>query len=269
MAPPLNCAVCAWGKSPVLIFLGLNEPTQPSYIVVDFEMRNDIAPRLPEAGNDLLQMAILRGLRARVKAKGITGTSSLSLEYVDPAENPPVQVPWTPRYTYIPSAPGEFGELLASVQKVLHNVEDLDFNAMNQLLLADMKSAGQLLDKVGEFDFGGLSTNANSLLTDLEGTNAKLKSFIQDTDNTVQKVKLEKLSVDLDNLVGQLQDTVTRLEPGVANIDFDELNHTLTNARQTLRDMDDVLANLKEYPSGFLFGKPPSPLTGVEPSGKQ
>ena len=245
------------------------EPTQPSYIVVDFEMRNDIAPRSPGTGNDLLQTAIQRGLRARVKAKGITGTSILSLEYVDPADNPPVQVPWTPRYTYIPSAPGEFGELLASVQKVLHNVGDLDFNAMNRLLLADMKSAGQLLDKAGEFDFSGLSTNANSLLMDLQDTNTRLKSFIQDTDNTFQKVKLEKLSADLDNLAGQLQDTVARLEPRVANIDFDELNHTLTNARQTLRDMDDVLANLKEYPAGFLFGKPPSPVTGTEPAGKQ
>lgn len=245
------------------------EPTQPSYIVVEFEMRNDIAPRSPGAGNDLLQTAIGRGLRARVKAKGITGTSILSLEYVDPAENPPVQVPWTPHYTYIPSAPGEFGELLASAQKVLHNLEDLDFNAMNRLLLADMKSAGQLLDKVGEFDFSGLSTNANSLLTDLQGTNAKLKSFIQDTGNTVQKMKLERLTQDLDSLVGQLQDVVSRAGPGVASIDFQALNQTLANSRQTVRDLDDVLAELKQYPSGFLFGKPPPPLKVPETSGRQ
>jgi phospholipid/cholesterol/gamma-HCH transport system substrate-binding protein len=60
------------------------EPTQPSYIVVDFEMRNDIAPgSAGSAQNELLQSAIQRGLRARVKAKGITGTSILSLEYVE------------------------------------------------------------------------------------------------------------------------------------------------------------------------------------------
>lgn len=244
------------------------EPTQPSYIVVNFEMRNDIAPGSPGAArNELLQSAIEQGLRARVKAKGITGTSVLSLEYVDPTENPPVQVPWTPHYTYIPSAPGEFGELLASVEKTLHNVESLDFNAMNQLLLGDLKSAGQVLDNARQFDFGALSTNADSLLTDLRSSNTKLKSLIQDTDNTVQKAKLEKLTQDLDSLAGQLQDVVVRVEPGVTSIDFNALNQTLANTKETIRDMDGVLAELKEYPSGFLFGKPPAPVKGVETSG--
>ena len=152
--------------------------TQPSYIVVEFETREDVAPLPPGAAkNEMLQSAIKRGLRARVKARGITGTSILSLEYVNPTENPPIEVPWKPRHTYIPSAPGEFGELLASIQKTLHNVERLDFNAMNQLLQHDLKSAGQLLDKAGQFDFAGLSTNANSLLTQLQGSNAKSRSM--------------------------------------------------------------------------------------------
>ena len=90
--------------------------------------------------------AIRQGLRARVKAKGITGTSILSLEYVNPADNPPVQVPWTPKHTYIPSAPGEFGELLASVEKTLHNVESLDFNALNHLLMGDLEIGGPGLE---------------------------------------------------------------------------------------------------------------------------
>jgi len=246
------------------------EVTEPSYIVVEFEMRNDIAPGSPGAAQDeLLRSAIKRGLRARLKANGITGSSILSLEYVNPEENPPVQVPWTPKNTYIPSAPGQFGELLASVEKTLHNVESLDFNAMNRLLVEDMKSAGRLLDKAGQVDFGGLSTNVNTLVTDLQSSNTKLKSLLQDTDDTVKKAKLERLTQDLDNLAGQLRDTVARLEPGVANIDFDALNQTLTNARQTIHDMDDVLVELKQYPSGFLFGQPPPPLKEIQPSGEK
>ncbi len=153
------------------------------------------------------------------------------------------------------------------MEKTLHNVERLDFNAMNQLVLGDLKSAGRVLDNARQFDFGELSTNANSLLTDLRSSNTKLKSLIQDTDNTVQKVKLERLTHDLDSLVDQLQDVVARMEPGVTSIDFNALNQTLTNTRQTIRDMDDVLAELKQYPSGFLFGKPPAPVKGVETPG--
>ncbi len=246
------------------------EVTQPSYIVVEFEMRNDIEPAAPGAvREELLQSAIQKGLRARIMGKGITGTSVLSLEYVDPVENPPIQVPWKPKNIYIPSAPGEFVELLAGVQKLLHNFQSLDFPALNEHLQYDLKSAGQVLDNARQFDFGGLSTNANGLLTEVRGSNVRLKSLLQDADNTVTRVQLEKLSRDLDALANQLQDTVTRLEPGVANIDFDALNQTLVNARQTIRDLDETLNQLKQYPSGFLFGKPPAPVKGVEPNGEK
>jgi hypothetical protein len=77
------------------------------------------------------------------------------------------------------------------------------------------------------------------------------------------------LTGDLDTLANQLQDTVARLEPGVANIDFDALNQTLTNARQTIRDLDETLAQLKQYPSGFIFGKPPVPVKGVASPGEK
>jgi len=245
------------------------EATEPSYIVVDFEMRNNIEPGSPEAARTQLLQDIQRGLRARIKSKGITGANVLSLEIVDPNENPPVQFPWKPKNTYIPSAPGEFDELLASLQKVLRNVQSIDFSGLNYHAQYDLKSAGNLLDRAGQFDFGSLSTNANTLLTEVRGSNVRLKSLLQDTDNTVNKAQLQKLSEDLDRLANQLQDTVTRLEPGVANIDFNALNQTLVNAQQTLQDLDETLAQLKEYPSGFIFGEPPTRVKGIEPTGKQ
>lgn len=244
--------------------------TEPSYIVVDFEMRNNVIPGASGAEqNKLLEAAIKQGLRARVKTTGITGASVLSIEYVDPMENPPAQVPWKPKYTYIPSAPGQFVELLASVEKILRNVQGLDFKALNTGVQYDLKSAGNVLDKAQQFDFGSLSTNANDLLTDVRQSNARLKSLLQDTDNTVNKMDLEKLSHNLDALTDQLQDTIARLEPGVANIDFNALNQTINNAQQTLRDLDETLAQLKQYPSGFIFGGPPTPVKGIQAPQKQ
>jgi len=245
------------------------QETTPSYIVVEFEMRNDVSPLPPgKARSEMLHSAVQRGLRARLKSQGITGTSILSLEYLNPTNNPPAQVPWTPRHIYIPAAPGQFSELLASIDKSLHNVERLDFASINQLVQGDLKSVGQVLDKVTQVDFGNLSTNANALLTELRGSNTKLKSFIEDTDDAMKKIRLEKLSQDLDGLVGQLRDTVARIQPGLANIDFDEVNRTMANARRTLHDLDDVLAELKNYPSGFFLGAPPSPVKEVQPPAK-
>ncbi len=241
------------------------QASNPNYIVVQFEMRNDIEPRTDDKTDEaLLEDAIARGLRARIKTKGITGATVLSLEYVDPIENPPASVPWKPRNTYIPSAPGEFSELISSVEKALGNVQNLDLKEMNRLLAGDLQSAGRVLDNAEQFDFGSLSTNANVLLTDLRGSNVKLKALLQHTDSTVGKLKLEKLSHDLDTLADQLQDTVARIEPGVANINFNELNETLTKARQAIDDLDDTLTELKQYPSGFIFGSPPAPVKGIE-----
>jgi ABC-type transporter Mla subunit MlaD len=205
------------------------EQTQPDYVVVEFEIRDDVTPLPPgKARSEMLQTVISRGLRCRLKSQGITGTSFLSLENVNPDENPPAKVPWSPRYTYIPAAPGQFGELLTSLEKSLHNVEHLDFAAINQLVQGDLKSAGQVLDKVNQVDFGGLGTNANSLLAESRAA-------------------------------------VVQLQPALANIDFNALNQTLAGARRTIQDLDDVLAGLKSYPSGFIFGNPPPPVKEVLP----
>jgi phospholipid/cholesterol/gamma-HCH transport system substrate-binding protein len=245
------------------------EDTHPSYIVVVFEMRDDITPLPPgKARSEMLDQAIKRGLRARLRSQGVTGTSILSIEYVDPDQNPIAQVPWTPAHTYIPAAPSQLGELLSSVEKILHSAAQLDFSNINHQVQYDLKSAGQVMDKVGKIDFSGISTNANSLLTELRGNSVKLKSLIEDTDDTVKKMKLEKLSGDVDVLVDQLQDTVANLQPNLANVDFDALNQTLANARRTLDDMDNVLSQLKKYPSGFIFGRPPPPVKNIQPSTK-
>ena len=206
--------------------------THPNFVVVEFEVRNESAP-LPTgpAREEMINSAIKGGLRARLKAQGITGASILSLEDLDPEKNPPVQVPWTPKYTYVPAAPSQLGELLDQIEK--------------------------FLGKVDQVDFAGISTNAASLITDLRDSNVKLKTFLQDTDDSVKKMQLEKLAKNMDGLVARLGKTVDQLQPGLSNIDFDALNQTLETAHRTVHDMDDVLLDLKQYPSGFLWGSPP------------
>ena len=106
-------------------------------------------------------------------------------------------------------------------------MEHIDFETINQLVQDDLKSAGHVLEKANQVDFQSLSTNANALLAELRDSNTKLKSVIKDTDDTVKKIKLEKLAANLDGLVSQLQTTVATLQPGLANIDFNAINQTL------------------------------------------
>ena len=86
------------------------QDASPGYVVVVFEMNDDVSILPPgKERSERLQKAIEHGLRACPKALGVTGTCILSLEFLNPAENPPLQVAWMPRHTYIPSAPGLIG----------------------------------------------------------------------------------------------------------------------------------------------------------------
>jgi len=252
------------------------QDTQPGCVVVVFEMKDDVfvAP-LGSGWHEQLQAAVDRGLRARIKAQGVTGTCIVSLEYLDPAENPVVKFSWTSKRTYIPSAPGLFGELLVSLQRALRRLDRLDVTALSQLAEKDLKSVGRVLDHVERVDLDNLSTNATALLLQLRGSIPKLDNFIDDTDGIVKKMQLEKLTRDADALMEQLSDTVNKLRPGLTNLDFASLNQTFTSlnqtlaqARQVIQNVDDVLAELKQYPSGFIFGQPPPRLKEVRPTNK-
>ncbi len=242
---------------------------QPGCVVVVFEMKDDafVTPQGNE-WHEQLQTAVDRGLRVRVKSQGVTGTSIVSLEYLDPDEYPPMKVPWTPRHSFIPSAPGLLGDLLVSLQKVFHHLEHLDLSTLNQMAETDLKSAGRVLDRVEGLDLESLGANATAVLREIRNSNRKLAKLIDDTDGTVNKLQLEKLTRDADALVGQLQDTVGKLEPGLTSVDFDSLNQTLAQARQAIQNMNDVLNELQQYPSGFIFGQPPPRLKEVQPANK-
>jgi ABC-type transporter Mla subunit MlaD len=240
---------------------------EPGWVVVVFEMNDGVFPGPPGNGwNGQLQAAINHGLRARLKSQGVTGTCIVSLEYLDPVENPPMPAPWIPTHIYIPSAPGLLGDLLVSLQTVLHRVERLDVTALNQLASTDLKSLGRVLGRVEQVDLENLSTNAAALLVELRQSNVKIKNLIDDTDDTVKKLQLEKLTKDADALVEQLRDTIGKLEPGLTSVDFDSLNQTLAKARQAIQNINDVLSELKEYPSGFIFGEPPPRLKELQPA---
>lgn len=243
--------------------------TGSNYVVVVFEIRDDVSPVPPgEARQQLIQTEIHKGLRARVKAQGITGTCILSLEYVNPANYPTLEVPWTPRHTYIPSAPSQLNQLLASIEKSLRNLEQLDLSKVSKSLEHGLESLDRVASKAEQVDFEGLSTNSNGLLLDLRDTNKKLQGFIASTQGTVKGLNLEKLSTSAENLLTQVRETIEKVQPGLANFDFNSLNETLANARRAVQTLDEALRELKEYPSGFIFGGPPPPAKSVQRPGK-
>jgi|SRR5947209_6017368 len=243
--------------------------TNSNYVVIRFAVRDDVSPLPPgEAREQMVQNEIKRGLRARVKAQGITGISILSLEYLNPANYPPLEVPWTPEHTYIPSAPSQLNQLLASIEKSARGLEQVDFVKLSKSLERGLQSLDRVAGNAERIDFEGLSTNANEFLVELRDTNKKLQNFIASSQGTIKELNLDKLSSSAENLLTELRETIQKVQPGLANFDFASLNETLVNARRAVQTLDEALRELKEYPSGFIFGGPPPPAKSVQRPGK-
>ncbi len=81
--------------------------------------------------------------------------------------------------------------------------------------------------------------------------------------------------VQLPTVPGQIQSltaSLASLGRGIQQIPFKDIGNnlsvTLGDVRQAAQDLDAVLLQLHQYPSGFLFGQPPPPAKGVQTPSK-
>ena len=116
----------------------------------------------------------------------------------------------------------------------------------------DLCSADTLMAHLNEIHLRELAASAQALITQLH------------TD--VSEMHLGNLSHNADELLTDVKGTVGRLDSVVANLDTASLNDALGNIRLATRSLDETLRKLKQYPSGFLLGKPPPLASSVEKS---
>jgi hypothetical protein len=242
---------------------------QPRYVYVQFEVDKKVSLVPPgRPYKELVQNEVRKGLRARIKSLGLAASTSIvSLEYLDPAEYPPITVPWTPRDTYIPSAPGEFTEILSGLDKTIASVKQIDFARIGALAANDLHTGGTLLTNANEMNLPEIGTNLNRLIADVRGVAAQLKDFIGPTNEFAQ-ADLQQLSRHAEELVARLQTTAAKLDQALANLDVGSLNETLENFRRASEDLDETITRIKQYPAGALLGRPPPPARSIEKTGQ-
>jgi len=254
--------------------------TEPRYVVVVFTMRNNVS--LTPTGRGFEQRVeeeVRKGLRARIKSQGVAGATILSLEYLNnPADYPPLPFPWKPEHIYIPSAPGQFSEIMASLNETMANLKGVNFKELGATLQHDL-TAGQLfINHLDRVNFGSVTTNAeallaefgrigenvNSLVDQLRVLSTRMNAFVGESGATGRGRDLQQISAHTDELLTQLRATASRLERVAGDLDTSSLNQTIENARRASANLEQVTRQLKQYPSGVLFGKPPPPAQSVE-----
>jgi len=237
-----------------------------SYVLVEIEVTS--LPFVKTSVDELdrsLPQEVRHGLRARLTSQGVTGTSYVEIDYLDPERYPPLAIDWTPDHPYIPSAPSAFTRIVNSAEEVFGALERIDFRR----IAGGVERLIQVLDrKLSELPMGTLSTNAVALLAEARDSNQhllklldrpELDAFLKDASSAAAGLRRTTDSPALTNSVAQLQKTLRRLDQLVSAND-QNLEVALDNLRALTENLRELSENARHFPAQLFFGEPPKPV---------
>jgi paraquat-inducible protein B len=165
------------------------------------KMALEVRREKPEKGverkpGENLKALIARGLRLRLTSQGLTGTSFIQADFLSPESHPPMEIVWTPRHLYVPSAPSTMKAISTAAERIFEKLENVEIEKvvedLDKLLLSLTKT-------VDELDARRFQTAAVGLVEELRATNARLQHTI-DGGRYDFEVALENLRVASENL---------------------------------------------------------------------
>jgi MlaD protein len=242
---------------------------------------------------ETVRMEIERGLRIRLAPQGITGTNYLEIDYVDPKQNPELQISWEPDHLYIPSTHSTFTQFFTAAGEVVEKLQHLDLDGVvtrfktlldttNQRVAAVdtgtiSDSTKRVLSKVDrkldQLDVDQISKEGTALLAELRQTNRKIGAIVDDPawkkmpgDAGAAIAQARKLveDPDLAKALAHLESILARLDRVLGGGEPD-LRKTLDNVRQITDNLRDLTEDAKRNPSQLIRGAPPAPVKGIQP----
>ena len=128
---PLKFRGVPVGKTVEITLVGKEYTTDRQYVLIRAALFPDMfSITCPPPTGSNLNTQVEKGLRIRLSFQGLTGTAHLEMDYMNPDRYKPLQIEWKPKYCYIPSAPSTIQRLSVAVDKILKNLESLDFKTI-------------------------------------------------------------------------------------------------------------------------------------------
>lgn len=208
-----------------------------------------------------VETGVKEGLRARIANQGITGVNYIELNFEKPGKFLPLDIPWSPRTTYIPSIPSTLTQVQDAAQQLLVKLNAVDLAG----LVANMN--GLVADVRAQLDRGDVHTVLVQAKAALEAaSNAtdgqETRTLIVNANQAV--TRLAAAMNQLPALIQALQVTVRRADNGTADLQ-QSLAPILRDIQATLANLRDTSAQLRRDPGQLLFGSPPPRPTGATP----
>jgi paraquat-inducible protein B len=196
---------------------------------------------VPRETEELLPIWVEQGLRLQLSKAAITNTAVIEADYVDTDRNPPLQVPWTPHYLYIPSRPSTFAEISSAADRLIQRIDRLQVEE----LVADVTSLVRTLNQAVEgLDVPRLREDGTSLLVDLRHTSEALRHALEEVD-------LQELGGSAREALEQANAALGEVQGMMTGSRYD-LQVSLENLRVTTENLRDVTEIVREQPSLLL-----------------
>lgn len=216
------------------------------YVLIRMSLRSIFGKKQNQGIKEFLEDMKKDGLRVKITAQGLTGTSYLEIDFVNPERNPPMELGWKPKYYYIPSTQSTFTKIGASVDDLIQTVKEAELEQLAQ-------SVKQLIDSVNkavvDLNIGGISQSTIALLNEFRQTNQKLNKILDDP-------KMQGLPESLHSSLTKMNKSMTKLD-NILTGSQSEISMTIENLRAVSEDLREVSNNAKRYPSLLLFGEAP------------
>ena len=251
-------------------------------VLVRMSVRPSVAVHLKEDDEAILmKKAVDAGFRFRLASQGITGVLYIESEFLDPQRYPPIQIAWTPKTPYIPSAPSTITELGADLRSITRKLEQVDIDKISKNLDAMITSVTRLVNEVqGE----QLGTEVKQVMTELRGSLQEVRRVVASPDlnkalkdSSIAMADIRRTAADLSHTakdmrlaMTQLPEIATRLNTSMRRIDTllaskgETIDDLLDNLHSVSEELNYLTKALEHYPSQVLFGEPPTRSRAVQ-----
>ncbi len=167
----------------------------------------------------IIDADIGKGARIELSSQGITGVGFLNIVFVDPEQNPPLVIDWTPYDIYIPSKPGTITLLTKAIEDVSRALIDINFKKLGK----NLNIAVANLSKV---NFKEMEDKLQNVLSTMEQTVSTLNKTTKD----IRRFGLSEQT---------------------------EIQSIIRDIRGISTDLNEMLNTGKQDPAWILFGDPP------------
>ena len=244
-------------------------------VVVRMSVHPSVAAHMAEQDEEMrFRKAVDAGFRFRLASMGITGVLYIESDFVDPERYPPMEIAWTPKTLYVPSAPSTITEFGTDLRSITRKFEQVEIDKIAEDLDTLLTSVTQLVKDVQAQNLG---TDTRELIADIRGTmqdarrmldNPHLTTTLKDSAAAMEDFRrtaadLTSTAKDMRAAAAQLPDLMARLNKSVHRVDTllaengERVDDVLENLQVVSEDLRNLTKTVEAYPSRVLFGEPP------------